>query len=239
MTIVLSKVLKHTLPVRGASCAFSHRRGIDLAPAPADGVSDKTACKFADGTRVKTHHDLWLCMHEANCDITDDWLQMAVFRDPRPAVVSAYFFLEVQSDKDVGDLEAFIARELPIMCQWLAIRYILFLGLIPHQSFEFWYKDAIADPMAWHYHWLDSVGLQLPHYVVAAAARLAAANELDFGHKNVDSHPGEGVRTDAGVRKFEDEASPEIRKAADAVLRVWLPPVLLEKLGVAPTEEGE
>ncbi|CAN0486143.1 unnamed protein product, partial [Scytosiphon promiscuus] len=45
--------------------------------------SGKTACNFADGSKVETKDDLWRCMHKANCEINDDWIQMAVFRDPR------------------------------------------------------------------------------------------------------------------------------------------------------------
>ncbi|CAN0509263.1 unnamed protein product, partial [Scytosiphon promiscuus] len=45
----------------------------------------KSACTFADGSKVENRDDLWRCMHTANCDITDDWIQMTIFRDPRPA----------------------------------------------------------------------------------------------------------------------------------------------------------
>ena len=219
------------LPV-DTDCAYSHKGGMDL-------VIDrrhigKSACKFADGTAVENKEDLWRCMHEANCDITDDWLQMAVFRDPRPAAVSSYFHRQVHGSPHVGKLEDFIARELPIMCQWLAIRYIIFMGLIPHQSIEFWYNDAIANPLQWHYHWFNSIGLQLPPHVVLTTAKSAVADDLGFRHKDIDVHPGENLKAKAGGRRFEDEVSPAMVEIADAVLRVWLPPVLLEKFGVAP-----
>ncbi|CAN0408114.1 unnamed protein product, partial [Laminaria digitata] len=45
---------------------------------------DGNACTFQDGSEIESGVDLWQCMHQADCNITDDWLQMAVFRDPRP-----------------------------------------------------------------------------------------------------------------------------------------------------------
>lgn len=175
-------------------------------------------------------------MQEANCDVTDDWLQLVVFRDPRPVVVSTYFHLKVHSTKELGELEDFVATELPIICQWMAVRHILFSGLLPHQSIEVWYSDAMADPLEWQYHFFDSVGLQLPYQVVNNAAEAAAANDLRFTPTHVDQHPGEEAKTDTTARKFEDEVSPETVKIADAILRQWLPPVLLAKLGVEPAE---
>lgn len=218
-----------------SSCAYSHNHGIELARIHEEEDQPRNAaCKSADGTQITNHAGLWRCMHDASCDINDDWLQMVVFRDPRPAVVSAYFHLGVHSDMDLGPLKDFIARQLPSICQWLAIRYILFSGLLPHQSVVFWYNDALADPIEWHYHWFDAVGLQLPFGVVKNTAKAAAAGELRFNHKAIDVHPGEEARTGTGVRRFEDEVDPEVLEIADAVLRVWLPPVLLQKLGVAP-----
>lgn len=138
----------------------------------------------------------------------------------------------------MGDLEDFVARDLPILCEWLAFRYILFSGFLADQSMESWYSDAMADPLEWHYQWFDSVGLQLPYDVVSDAAEIAAGNKLDFTHKDFDKHEGEEDRAeDTGVRKLEDEVGPEVLKAADDILRQWLPPVLLARLGVDLAEE--
>ena len=214
-------------------CAFARGGGTGIGREQYEGIARDPPCTFADGTHVKNHDELWRCMHEANCRFNDDWIQMSVFRDPRPTVVSTFYYVEVQSQKNLGDLDAFVARELPIVCQWLAVRYILFTSFLADQSMEFWYNDAIADPVGWHYHWFHSVGLQLPFDVVDAAAQAAAADDLGFGHKDVDLHPGEEKQAD-GVRRFEDEVSPEILAIADDVLRTWLPPALLERFGVAP-----
>lgn len=194
-----------------------------------------SACTFADGTSAKNSEDLWRCMHEANCDITDDSLQMVIYRDPRPAVVSTFYHVKMYARMKIGSLEDFIADALPTLCEWLVVRHILFSGVLRHQSVEFWYDEAMADPLEWYYRWYDAVGLQLPYSVVHAAAEAAAIDDLGFRHKRIEVHWGETARKDKGVRKFEDEVSPEILKAADDVLRVWLPPVLLEKLAIEPS----
>ena len=236
MSIVVSKVHKHKLPVND-NCAFSHGGGIGFGKSEGDEHPKEAACTFADGTLVKNNDDLWQCMHEADCEITDDWLQMAVFRDPRPAIVSTFFHLEVHGGRELGKLEDFVARELPILCQWVAVRYMLFSGFLRNRSMEFWYNDAMQDPVAWHYHWFHSVGLQLPLDIVETTAQAAAADDLGFNHKEIDLHPGEKVRTETTVRRFEDEVSPDILEIADAVLRQWLPPVLLEKVGIVPSTQ--
>lgn len=214
---------KHELPVR-RNCAFSHTRGIQM----------KSPCTFVDGTPVRTLDELWRCIHESNCDITDNWLQMGVYRDPRPAVVSTFYHLEVHSDMHLGNLDDYVIKELPIFCQWLAVRYILFSGILAAQSMVFWYNDVTGDPLEWHHNWFHAVGLQLPSHIVEATSKAAVADDLGFPHKYIDRHPGETNKTQPGARQFEDEVSPEILELADDVLRTWLPPVLLERFGVVP-----
>ena len=70
--------------------------------------------------------------------------------------------------------------------------------------------------------------LELPYSVVHDAAKAATADDVGFRQTRLENHPGEGVRTGPGVREFEDEIGPDVLKTADAVLRVWLPLVLLE-----------
>ena len=135
---------------------------------------------------------------------------------------------------DLGNLEVFVGQQLPILCQWLSIRYFLFSGFLPRLSVEVWYDDALTDSLAWHYRWFDAIGLQLPSRAVEALAEAASANDLGFNNKYVDLHPGGAPRIGKSLRKFEDEVAPEVLEIVDEVLRVWLPPVLLEKLGVTP-----
>lgn len=237
VSIALSKTLKHSLPVDREKCAFSHNGGIELARATTKHNPQKSACTFADGTQPNTYDEIWRCMRQANCDVTDDWLQFTVFRDPRPSVVSTYFHVIVHLGKELGDLHDFVVRELPIICEWMAVRHILFSGFLRDQSIEFWYDDAMADPLQWYYHFFYSVGLQLPYEAATDIANAAGANELTFNHKRIDKHPGETAMNSTGVRRFEDEVAPETLKVADDILRQWLPPVILEKLGVSPAEE--
>ena len=145
VSIELSDLDKHTLPVNHG-CAYSHARGIDFGLMKGD-FRAKNACKFHDGRRISSQDDLWQCMHAADCEFVDDWLQMAVFRDPRPAVVSSYYHIKRLARVDLPSLEEFVAAKLPIMCQWLAVRYTLFSGSLSHQSTEFWYRKALANPL--------------------------------------------------------------------------------------------
>ena len=233
MSIVLSKYGKHSLPVE-RNCAHAHNGGTMVHQPQAMGLPREPPCTFADGTHATNNKDVWRCMHEANCRITDDWIQMAVFRDPRPTIVSLFYFVEVHKHWDLGGLEAFVARELPILCQWLLVRYTLFTGILDHQSIEFWFDDAMVDPLQWHIQYFSSVGLQLPFHVVEAASEAAAADKLGFSHKDIDVHPGEKPRNETVPRRFEDEVSEEMLELADDVLRTWLPPILLERFGVSP-----
>lgn len=226
---------KHTLPVDD-TCAFSHGRGMGLGLTQIYEKPREPPCIFADGSHVNNGEELWQCMQEADCDINDDWLQMAVFRDPRPAVVSSFYHVQVHGeygkDTDFGDLDAFVARELPNVCQWLAVRYTLFAGILGENSSEFWYEEAMVDPLDWHYQWYFAVGLQLPFHVVEATAAAAVADDLKIHHKDIDLHPGQEEKPEEGSRRFEDEVSPEAVEGANDVLRTWLPPVLLERFGV-------
>ncbi|CAN0485431.1 unnamed protein product, partial [Scytosiphon promiscuus] len=68
-----------------------------------------------------------------------------VLRDPRLVVVSTYYFMKSHNKRGLGDLDDFVARDLPTLCEWIAIRHIQFSGVLRHRSIEFWYSDALAD----------------------------------------------------------------------------------------------
>lgn len=164
---------------------------------------------------------------------------MAVLRDPRPMSVSAYYHKHSHTKTDWPrtntTVEAFVEKTLPIMCQWVAVRYILFGDLMSGQSMLFWYHDALVFPRAWHDRWLDFAGLVPPVSVVEDAIANALEGNFSFGVKRRDKHIGANVELVTGVemRKFEDEVSPELLQTADTVLRTWLPLALLVKIGVA------
>lgn len=54
----------------------------------------------------------------------------------------------------------------------------------------------------------------------------------------MDMRPGEKVITGAGGHRFEDQVDPDVLGVADAVLRAWMPPVLLENLGYSTLKDG-
>ena len=228
VTIRVFQLGKHYLPVR-RQCLYSHRRGFDIEETrPSRRGED--ACKFANGTRIRDHGDLWPCMKEANCRITDTSLQMALYRDPRSVAVSTYYHRKRQEKTGNVSVEEFAIEHLPLLCQWVAVRYILFSGNLYAQSEQFWYEDALVDPLAWHYRWFDFAGLQLPATVVKATAAAAANNDFSFEYKPYDEHPGQSNETRA--LDFEHMIGRELSEVAEDIMRQWLPAVLLAKLGV-------
>lgn len=171
---------KHRLPFGRDNCRLSHGAGV-VHPG-------SSACAFFDRTRPKNSTDLWHCIQEAvsTCTVADTRRQMAVMRNPLAVTVSHYFYLLMMRSRRRGnvnkpplvepmladqqaqakELEDYVSRMLPTVCQWVALRYILFAGLMSDQSTLFWYDEAKADPVAWHNDWLDFVGLRLPPSVV-------------------------------------------------------------------------
>lgn len=109
---------KHRLPMPQQNCSLVHSAGIP----------GKSVCTFPDGRQPRDYNDLWHCVREANCPIIDDQQQMVVFRDPRPLVVSAYFYLVAAHRAKLGAIDAYVETMLPIYAQWVAVRYIIFEG---------------------------------------------------------------------------------------------------------------
>lgn len=179
-----------------------------------------------DGREVENHYDLWKCMHRAACDITDDRLQMVVIRDPRPTVVSTYFHhIRFNSGGQLGTIEEFVEKMLPTICQWVAIRHILFDGFMSDKVAFFWYDRANEQPLEWHQRWYNFVGLNLPSSVVENAADFAKQKTVVL-----NGHPGGAKATKS--RDFRDEVDQALLLRLDDILRIWLPPVLLARLGV-------
>lgn len=217
-----------------AGCAFWHVNTVDrgkhtkLHP-------DGNACMFPNGTHVENYLDLMQCMDKANCTVIEDgWLQMAVLRDPRTLTVSAYYHCRKGRGENSfeGTVDQFVAQFLPLMSQWVAIRYKLFADIMSDRSTLFWYTDATVNPMEFHYRLLDAVGLQLPAPVVKRTVDAVLGNHFEFDEKGYDKHPGEHAPNEWKPHKFEDEVSPETLVMADETLRTWLPDVLLTRLGV-------
>lgn len=169
---------------------------------------------------------------------TDDRLQFVVLRDPRAVAVSTYFHMKVHPTKQSGNNPVFNANLddgvmmlLPETCKWLAIRHILFEGLMPDQSAVFWYQDAEENPLRWHYRWTTLAGLQLPSCLMEEMATAAASGAFNFKVAGKNEHPG--GEKEMTNRTWRDEVSPELLADMDAVLNRWLPTTYLARLGVA------
>lgn len=92
----------------------------------------------------------------------------------------------------------------------------------------------VADPVKWHQDWLASIGVNLPLHVVESAANAAVQNKFAFPTKGIDTHQ-DGTKA-IRKRSYKDEIKPGTLAQFDPVLRTWLPPVLLARLNVPPTE---
>lgn len=230
VTISVSKRNKHTLPV-DPSCSWWRPNAI-----VGHRSNDRYGCKDFKGSVVSNYSDLVGCIQEAACEITDDRLQLVILRDPRAIAVSSYFYRRngrvISADTT---LEEYVPQILPGICKWISIRYVLFSGLLLEKSTIFWYNDSVARPIAWHRRFSDSVGLHLPATVVDEAIDAALRGEFAFHSKGMDMHSESSKEAIVTGRTWEDEirGNHDLLAELDATLRVWLPPVLLAKLGLA------
>ena len=172
--------------------------------------------------------------------LADARLQFVTMRDPRAAAVSTFFHEELHPSPKLkvtvgfgaDTLDEFVLEMVPVLCQWVALRYLLFTAILESQSTIFWYQDALSDARRWHYEWIASVGLHLPEAVVDEMADAASREDFRFETKGKNEH--------RGTIKAEKEASqrptwhellqPETLVALDIVMRKWLPPGVLAKL---------
>lgn len=157
---------------------------------------------------------------------------MAIFRDPRAIAVSTYYYVlardaSVRLEQSVDD---FVSRHLATLCKWLTIRSIVFEGYAPQNSTIFWYEDVVADPMRFHNQWLESVGLNLPERVIKKAVEAALRGEFAFKSVGIDAHAGQSM--DLHKRTFETTLRNDTLVEAESILRTWLPPHFLARLGI-------
>lgn len=184
MTITLCKIGKHQLPVED-DCAFSHGVGFSLNPEVCPDVVE-------GGSPAANVRGIQQCMDEAQCPLVDDRLQMVVFRDPRPAAVSSFYYLSankyIPADMDV---DAFILQNFRGFCKWLLVRMVLFKQLTPKDKyFCFWYDEWQADAAGWHRQLFRMLGLTVPDSVLVEAANAALADDFPFFTKGRDVHGG-------------------------------------------------
>lgn len=233
----MSKIDKHTLPVEEA-CPYSHGVGYHLYLNFCE-EADESATKKIEGGGETTSSDrndpvvfdrVWRCMQEARCRVVDDRKQMVVFRDPRAASVSSYYFLRAGGyvPEDVG-IDAFVTQNFPVFCKWLAIRLALFARVLPKEQVAFfWYERWQATPLKWHRQLFQAVGLRVPESVAVAASRAALADDFPFFSKGRDVHlesvpPGR-------THTYRDDISEETARSMDETMSRWLPPKFIEQL---------
>lgn len=192
-------------------------------------------CVFSDGREPTDFEDLLDCMEQAACvKDTEDQMQMAVFRDPRAVATSTYNFARAYAEVDAnGDpivsLDDFVLEHLPVLSQWIALRFILFGSYLDDQSVILWYEDAKADPLRWHLKRLASFGLHPPEEEVQRAVNTAVRGEFNFNTKGIDKHAGDDQDKDTNLEapSFQYILKDETQKAAKAILRTCLLPQIL------------
>lgn len=209
-----------------ARCALAHRNGV---------LYEENACTFGDGSPMKNVTDVVPCVQESSCPVYDHRQQMVVMRDPRPVVVSSYFFALAHQKRILNgeSLDEYVVRMFPTVCQWVAIRHYFFQGMVPDKAIVFWYDDSLADPLTWHNRWLEFIGLNPPPEVVRAATDAAAARDFEFYSKGVDEHIG--GNQPSMKRSYAEEVRPDTLAGLEDVMRNWLPPELLERFRVSST----
>lgn len=193
--------------------------------------------------RSHSQADLWECVKDTDCPINDDSLQLAVMRDPRAVTVSSYFqlrrkkspLLVDQHDKQaLQTVDGYFIENLATVCKWVSVRYLLFAEKLADRSEVFWYNDAVDNPVDWHTRYLSFVGIRLPRDEVTGAALVAGevGGILGFPSKGLDKYLG--GEEQVAARSYRDELSQASLAGMDDVLRVWLPPAVLEILGLSP-----
>lgn len=163
----------------------------------------------------------------------DDRSQLVILRDPRAVAVSSYYHRK--NGNVLGgefSLEEYLPQILPGICMWTSIRYVLFAGLLDNSNI-FWYDETVARPRDWHRAFLNSVGLHVPSSVVEGAVAAALRGEFSFTAKTMDRHSEQDSGEVVFNRSWKDDLEPNVILELDSVLRMWLPPVLLAKLGIA------
>lgn len=192
---------KHNLPV-SKECPWQHRAGL--------AHRESHPCIFSSGERPANFMELWDYVREKNCTVdVHDERQMALFRDPRGIAVCTYYFVGARTGSiaPAGTVDNFVARYLPALCKWLAIRSIVFEGHAAQNCTVFRYEDTVSDHTRFHRQWLGSVGLNLPAEVVEGAVEAALQAHYRFSAKGVNVHSGQGM--DLRARSFQNTLHDE------------------------------
>ena len=177
--------------------------------------------------------------------LTDHRRQFVIMRDPRAGAVSTYFHEKIHEkvyNKEGGvgasatTLDEFVLVMVPVLCQWLTLRYLLFTEVMGPQSTIFWYDDGLNDAVTWHKEWVASAGVHLPMTAVEVMADAALREDFAFDTKGKNTHPGETTTTkkkeETDSPTWQEVLSPETLMDVDVIARKWLPPAILAKLSL-------
>lgn len=189
-------------------------------------------CVPPDGEVPTNQAELWDCVTKAGCHVVDDRSQMVIFRDPRPVAVSAYYYLLHNYPRAIkfDSVREYVAALLPVMTKWISVRYLLFVELpVPQPPSIYWYNETLSDPIEWHRKFYSSIGIRLPEDVIAEQARRAALGDSMFGMvpKGYDLHFD--PKDNSTTQSFRDLGAATVEEMNNE-LRLWLPPVVLDKL---------
>lgn len=174
-------------------------------------------------------------MQEAACELPGEERFIAVFRDPRPVVVSTYFHMKLHDNPNLRpneNIDDFAQRMLPTLCQWITLRFLLFEGMMGEtgRSISYWYHETQANPLRWYQQLYEFVGLRLPISVIEAATDAALRQDFQFRGPEQNQHPS--GKPPSANRTYVDEVKSETREKMDEIVRMWLPPLLRAKLGI-------
>lgn len=237
MTIALSKIGKHTLPVE-ETCPYSHGVGYHLYLdfcKEADGILEGSEARSDNSPAI--FEKVGSCMQEAQCPVVDHRKQMVIFRDPRASSVSSFFFLKAGGYVPEGQsIDEFVVQNFPVFCKWLVIRLTLFSQMFPKDKVAvFWYDRWQSTPLKWHRHLFQAVGLRVPKSVAAASSQAALADDFPFFSKGRDAHLGTVPPVE--VHSYRDDISVETARSIDETMRQWLPAKFISQL--QPVESND
>ena len=159
------------------------------------------------------------------------------FGHRRAVTVSTYFYLKPFPDAParpiLGEsIDDFVMRMMPTICRYIHIRYLLLSGQMRDRTTEFLYDESWADPLGWHRGFLSLIGLSPLDSIIGKAADTAIRRDFGFKSPGVNAHPGGAAA--AKTRTWKDEVSAGLQDRMDEMCRLWLPPALMETLGIVP-----
>lgn len=86
------------------------------------------------------------------------------------------------------------SQVLPTICKWTSVRFHLFAQALAERSAVYWYDDALAAPLRWHYNLPYYLGLGMPAAVVEWAMHVAVSEHP--GHVFFETTTGDEAKSE-------------------------------------------